>query len=136
VTLVVDASITLAWLFDDEGDSVSELALDLTMRSGATAPLIWRIEVANGLRSAMRRRRITIQQRDAWLPVLSKLPVTEDLFTNQLAWSKTLALSDQYALTLYDAAYLELAIRTGLTLASNDKDLNEAGRAVGIQTLR
>jgi predicted nucleic acid-binding protein len=136
MTLVIDASIALAWVFGDEQDSVSQSVLELVSDNGAIVPAIWRIEVANGLRSAMRRKRISQSDRTYALHELADLPINDDPDTNKYAWSTIVALSDQYDLTPYDASYLELVVRRNATLASNDKDLNQAAKAIGIRTLR
>jgi predicted nucleic acid-binding protein len=104
--------------------------------SGAVVPSLWRAEVANGLQIAIRRKRIDAVFRSRALQHLELLPITVDRETDTYVWSSTLALADRFDLTIYDAAYLELAERRGLPLASLDKELNAAARALGVSVGR
>lgn len=135
MTLVIDASITLAWFFADEVSIGTEEIMQRVGKSGASVPQIWRIEVANGFRSAIRRKRITRPERDGALAKLEALPIEDDTETSTLAWSKIVALSDRYDLTPYDAAYLELAIRLGADLATRDDALGKAATSAGVTTV-
>ncbi len=99
---------------------------------GAVVPSHWRLEVANGFRTALRRGRISLEYRDSSLRDLAALPIEIDTHTALHAWDTTLALSDRFGLTPYDAAYLELAIRRKLPLASFDDALRDAGAVVGV----
>ena len=130
MSVVVDASLTLAWYFDDETTPETEAVLDQVARGGAVAPMLWRLEVANGLQSAVRRRRIDAAYRDGALAQLSRLSIAIDPETITYAWTTTLELSERFALTVYDAAYLELAQRLRLPLASLDGALRAAGAAL------
>lgn len=86
--------------------------------------------------TAVRRRRITADYRDASLTDLSHFPITIDRNgIDGAAWTSTMALADRFGLTLYDAAYVELAERRGLPLASLDQAMCAAGRALGIDIL-
>ncbi len=99
---------------------------------GCVVPGLWRLEVLNGLRTAMRRASITIAQRDEALAILGEWPLTVDHETDQRAWTDTLRLADRFGLTPYDAAYLELAARRGLPLATLDRELIAAASAAGV----
>ena len=132
---VVDASIAMSWYFDDEKSPSSDDVLDAVGRSGATVPAHWRLEVANSLRTAVNRGRVASAYRDSVLEQLSNLPIEIDPETVKHAWGATLALSDKHRLTPYDAAYLELAIRKRVTLATLDKVLKSAALAEGIEVL-
>jgi predicted nucleic acid-binding protein len=123
MSLVIDSSMTLAWYFEDEKTAASLAVLERVVETGAIVPALWRLEVASGLQVAVRRRRITVAYRDASLSDLRMLPVTVDPQTDDHAWAETLALSDRYGLTPYDAAYLELARRRQLPLATLDEAL-------------
>lgn len=90
-------------------------------------PHHWRLEVANMLRTAIRRKRMSLSARDETLTALAMLPVTVDRQTWAMAWSATIALSDRHQLTPYDAAYLELAARLSIPLATRDRALQRAG---------
>ena len=132
---VVDASIVMSWYFEDEKSLGSDSILDAVGRSGATVPAHWRLEIANSLRTAVSRGRVPSAYRDAVLEQLSNLPIEVDPETAKHAWRATLALSDQHRLTPYDAAYLELAIRKRVSLATLDKALKSAALAEGIDVL-
>jgi predicted nucleic acid-binding protein len=92
-------------------------------------PALWRLEVLDGLQVAVRRGRINIAYRDASLTDLSSLVIAIDPGTNHQAWSATLQLCDRFGLTPYDAAYLELARRRRLPLATLDGELVRAAQA-------
>lgn len=135
MTFVLDASITLAWFHKDERTGALEGLLLQATQSGPWAPSLWPLEVANGLQQSMRRGRITLVQRNAALSALALMPVAIDPETGIQAWSTTLELSTQFTLTVYDAAYLELAIRRGLPLATLDRELRAAASAAGVPLL-
>jgi predicted nucleic acid-binding protein len=135
VSLVLDSSATLAWLYQDEvSDSIRRI-FDLISTDGAWVPSLWRLEVANGLQIGTRRRRIDASYRSAALADLSKYDIAIDQETDGFAWTTTLQLADRFGLTLYDAAYLELAQRRHLPLATLDQQLRAAAMAVGVALL-
>jgi predicted nucleic acid-binding protein len=135
MSLVVDASLTLAWYFEDERTPAVDDLLDRVVREGTIVPSLWRLEVVNGLQVAIRRGRIDAAYRDRALQQLGLLPITVDAETVTRAWTTTLGLADRFGLTLYDAIYLELAQRRALPLATLDRALRSAGRALGISLL-
>ena len=98
-------------------------------------PSIWRLEVANVLRNSVRRRRCSDDYAERCLQRLGRLRITIDSETDRHAWGDTRALSREHNLTLYDAAYLELAIRLRRPLASRDAALLSAARTVGIDAV-
>jgi len=100
--------------------------------AGAVVPALWRLEVLNGLQVAVRRGRISIAYRNASLTDLSSLVIAIDPGTNHQAWSATLQLCDRFGLTPYDAAYLELAQRRRLPLATLDGELVRAAQAENV----
>lgn len=132
MSLVLDASLALAWLFDDERKPAVVAVLADIEAYGARVPGLWRLEVANSLQMALRRRRIDAAFRDQALQRLAVLPIVIDTDTNHHAWKTTLRLADRFGLTLYDAAYLELAQRHTLPLASLDRELRAAAHALGL----
>ena len=132
VNLVVDASMTLAWYFEDEQTPASLDVLRDVSRDGAIVPSLWRLEVGSGFQAALRRRRITEAFRDASLTDLATLAISIDTETDHHAWTTTLHLSDRFSLTIYDAAYLELARRLGLPLATGDAPLARAATNCGV----
>jgi predicted nucleic acid-binding protein len=99
---------------------------------GAWVPALWRLEVANVLEMGVRRNRHDAAFRDATLVDLEQLSIHVDPETDRHAWSATLRLAERHKLTLYDAAYLELAQRRGLPLATLDEDLRAAASAEGV----
>lgn len=135
MNLVLDGSVTLAWCFADETTPAIDALMLRVAREGATAPAIWRLEVANGLRSAMRRGRVTKETRDGHLADLRDMNIESDPETDRFAWSTTLRLADRHGLTPYDASYLELALRLNLPLASLDRALRDAAQAEGVPLL-
>jgi predicted nucleic acid-binding protein len=132
VSLVVDSSMTLAWYFDDERTAPSIAVLNQVADGGAVVPALWRLEVLNGLQVAVRRGRIDVDYRDASLDDLRSLVIAIDPGTNRQAWSATLRLCDRFGLTPYDAAYLELALRRQLPLATLDRELVRAAQAESV----
>jgi len=132
MSVVIDASLTLAWYFDDETTPAADAVLDQVSEAGAVVPTLWRLEVANAFQSALRRRRITTRYRDESLTELAAMPITVDEDTDTYAWTTTLRLAERFGLTLYDAAYLELAQRRSLPLASLDKALRDAAASLNL----
>jgi predicted nucleic acid-binding protein len=135
MSLVLDSSATLAWIYSDEvAEGVRQL-FDTVADTGAFVPALWRLEVANSLTIAVRRGRIDAEFRRAALDDLALLDITTDSHTDTHAWAETLQLADRFRLTMYDAAYLELAHRRGVPLATLDQDLSSAALALGLRVL-
>ena len=135
MSLVLDSSVTLAWIYSDETTEAIRLLFDTLADDGAVVPRLWRLEVANSLTVAVRRRRIDADFRRAALADLALLDIRTDPDTDTYAWTGTLGLADRFRLTVYDAAYLELAQRSGLPLATLDEALLTAAAALRIGTL-
>ncbi len=135
MSLVLDSSATLAWIFADETtDAIREL-FDAVADHGAFVPSLWRLEIANSLTGAMRRGRIDPEFRRAALADLAFLEISVDDRTDSNAWGVTLDFADRFRLTVYDAAYVELAVRRGIPLATLDMDIRAAGAALGLSLL-
>ena len=135
MSFVVDSSVTLAWVYSDETtEAVREVLASLT-EGGAWVPALWRLEVANVLEMGVRRGRHDAAFRDATLADLALLPISVDPETDRQAWSATLRLAERHKLTMYDAAYLELAQRRGVPLATLDAELRDAATAEGVSLL-
>lgn len=132
MSLVIDSSITLAWFFEDERTERADVVMRQVAKTGAVVPALWRLEIANALQSALRRKRINAAFRDASIADLRSFPIAVDSETDRHAWGTSLTLAERCQLTLYDAAYLELAQRLRLPLASLDQDLRAASRAIGV----
>ena len=135
MSFVIDASLTLAWYFEDEAKPATDALLDRLALNGAVVPALWRLEVGNAFQTAIRRKRVDAAFRDAALAELAAMPISVDPETDIHAWSTTLRLSERFALSLYDAAYLELAQRRGLPLASLDKELWAAAHTLNVTLL-
>lgn len=130
---VIDASIALAWLLPDEETDKAEKVIILAKLSGPVAPALFPLEVANALRSNMRRGRIDAAYRDAALEQLEKASVARDLEAyDPEVLRETVRLSDRHDLTVYDAAYLELALRHDAPLGTLDDDLRSAAAAENV----
>jgi len=135
MTLVLDSSVTLAWVYSDETTKPVRRVFDLITSNGAWVPALWRLEVANILEMGVRRGRNDAAFRDSTLADLSLLPITLDAETDRQASGATLQLAARHRLTLYDAAYLELALRRSLPMATLEIDLRTAAQAEGVKLL-
>jgi predicted nucleic acid-binding protein len=129
---VLDGSVTLAWLFHDEKDPYADAIVARLPAVAMLVPRLWRLEIANVLLVGERRKRCSQADTTAWLSFLSGLPIVVDSATEARAWTDTLSLARQHGLTAYDAAYLELALRESLPLATLDAKLEAAATAVGV----
>jgi predicted nucleic acid-binding protein len=132
IMLVVDASIALTWCFEDEVTEATEAIGTRVDSEGAVVPDLWRLEVANALLLAERRGRLKRSNMEQRLELLAALPIAIDADTAIRAWTDTLLLARAERLTLYDAAYLELAIRRDVELATLDRELRRAARKMGV----
>jgi len=135
MNLVLDCSATLAWVYGDETTEAVSAVFEAVGSGGAWVPALWRLEVANVLEMGVRRSRHDTAFRDATLTDLALLPIRLDPETDHHAWGATARLAARHRLTLYDAAYLELARRKDLPLATLDHDLRAAALAEGVPLL-
>ena len=133
MSLVLDSSATLAWIYSDETTERIRRLFDAVADDGAVVPALWRLEVANSLTVAVRRGRIDADFQRAALVDLALLDITTDDQTGVQAWGETLNMADRFQLTVYDAAYLELAERRTLPLATLDAELRAAAKALGVR---
>ena len=131
--MVLDASVTVAWCFEDEATPLTEGILDLVAK-GATlvVPTVWPLEVANAMLSAERKKRINIAQATAFLRRVAAFPISIDPMPFGRAFEQILSVGRQHELTAYDAAYLELALREALPLATLDEDLGRSANRAGV----
>jgi predicted nucleic acid-binding protein len=127
--LVLDSSIVGCWCFPDESSPVADAAFEQVEPEGAIVPLLWWFEVRNVLVINERRGRIDPPGSAAFLADLETLPIT---FDRQSDSATVLALAREHRLTVYDAAYLELARRLEAPLATLDRRLAAAARAAGV----
>ena len=129
MSLVLDASITACWAFRDEDHPDARLAFDRIRTEEAVVPCLWWFEVRNILIVNERRRRLTETDTSAFLSNLSRLRLRMDRAPDE---SAVLRLVRAYRLSVYDAAYLELAQRERLPLATLDADLRKAAAGAGV----
>lgn len=131
---IPDASATLPWRFEDEATPWTESLLERILGGEAVSvPAHWPLEVANALLMAQRRGRVTADQIDEFIDDLAALPIVLEEPRRPSEWREVLGLAEKHRLTAYDAAYLDLAKRTGLPLASLDGALRRAARAEGVE---
>ena len=135
MTFVVDASVTLAWCFEDESSERADRVRHRLASEDAIVPSIWPLEVANGLRSAERRNRVAAGELPGLRQLLSALPIRVEPISLDAALSDVLEMARALELTAYDAAYLALAVRRGLPLATVDERLRDAAERAGIELL-
>ena len=133
---VLDASVAVAWCFDDETTKFTEGVLDL-ISAGAEAlvPSIWPLEISNALLVAERRKRIALAKVTALLFRIAGLPINVTRTDSKQAIEQILPMARQQGLSQYDAAYVELAVREGLALATLDGELQRAAKATGVELL-
>lgn len=129
---VLDCSATLPWVFGSEATKATDALLDRLARgSKAWVPALWHLELANVLLGAKRRGRIDQAGIEQFLGALALYDIAVDPDTMTNAWAKSLSLAESYGLSVYDAAYLELALRRGLPLATLDTALAAAMKQAG-----
>ncbi len=135
MNLVLDASVTLAWAFEEEGRELALEVLDLLDASEAVAPGIWPLEVANGLLSAERRKRISPPDANRFAALVMELPIVVEPTDRRRPFESIRLLARSHGLSAYDSAYLELALRLGVPLATLDRRLAAAARRAGGEVL-
>jgi predicted nucleic acid-binding protein len=134
--LVLDASVALAAVLPDEADAALAGAMMTRVADeAAVVPALWHIEVGNGLLVQERRGRLMAGMAKRIIRHLQRMPIMTDAETSLHAWDASFALAAELGLTLYDACYLELAIRVGLPLASFDGALRRAAVSRGVGLL-
>jgi predicted nucleic acid-binding protein len=127
--LVVDASVVVAWLFDDEDEPLADRALDRLVKEGAWAPQLWHLETRNSLLTAERRGRLSMRGVKERLDALKGLPIRTDADPDL---ESAFDLARAHELSIYDALYLELAKRESAELATLDGALGLAALAEGV----
>lgn len=132
MNFILDTSVTLAWCFADEATPATQQLLEKLSSEKAFVPSIWLLEVTNVLLMAERKKRIQYADIIQFVTLLHTLPIEIDDAGNEKCFHEILGLAYTQKLTTYDTAYLELAMRKGLPLASRDKDLCTAAKKLGI----
>ena len=135
MSLVLDNSVTMAWAFPGETTRAIEDIFLQVEGHGAWVPALWHYEVANALQMSVRKQRCTPIFRDRTLADLAVLPVdTEEVQTERI-WIAAVRLAERHRLTAYDAAYLEIALRRRIPLATLDDELRLAAEREGVTLL-
>lgn len=135
MSFVVDCSVAVTWCFADEASPAADALLDRMQEAGAVVPALWHLEIGNVLLQAERRGRLTAADQAARVALLRRLPLETDAETTSRALGEILLLARAQRLTTYDAAYLELAARRGLPLATRDRALQAAAEQLGVALL-
>jgi predicted nucleic acid-binding protein len=135
VPFVLDASVALSWHFEDEVSPYADSVLDRLGRDTAHVPSLWSLEVTNGLVLAERKRLLTSARFLRAVELSLSLPVVVHEFSLGRVLDNVAGLAREYNLAAYDAAYLDLAIREGLPIATQDDDLLAATRRAGLPDL-
>lgn len=127
--IVVDVSVAASWIFADERDAYAIGAADHVAKHGGLVPALWRWEMQNVLLFALRRKRISDDLLAQHVADLQELPLDFDFSPG---FGVELALAREHNLTVYDAAYLELAMRRACKLATKDEELARAAKSAGV----
>ena len=135
MSFVLDASVALLWLMpetNEAGVDYASSALKALRKSQALVPSLWALEVANVVAKVESKGIVMEADSQRFIALLGRLNILTDQATAAHALGDTLNLARRYKLSAYDAAYLELALRTGLTLATLDADLARAATTAGV----
>jgi predicted nucleic acid-binding protein len=133
---VLDASVVFAWCFVDEASPAADALLDRIAAEGAVVPSVWSLEIADVLLVAERRRRIDATASTRFVDMLARLPIAVDDETVHRALGDTIQLARAIKLAAHDAAYLELARRRALPIATRDEAMRRAAQALRIRLLK
>ena len=131
---VLDCSVTMAWCFENEADPRADAVLNSMSNATACVPCVWGLEVANVLLVGERRKRLTEADVSAFLSRMQKLPIEQEPMPDMETINRVLALARRHGLSAYDAAYLELAMRLAIPLATLDAKLQAAARTAGVKS--
>jgi len=131
---VLDCSFTMAWLFEDEGNQATDDILHQMKERIAVVPTIWPLEVANVLLMAQKHKRISAATASGFVDALAALPIIVDETTSTRAMHSIYTIAESNRLAIYDAAYLELAVREKIPLLSLDQDMVKAAKKMNVST--
>jgi len=134
--IVVDASVALAWCFPDEASNYADSVLVAIETQTLIVPAIWAVEIANALLVGERRKRIRQPDVRRFVELLKDLNIAEDAQAVADTVNNIFPLAQKYRLSAYDAAYLDVAVRRDIPLATLDGDLQKAALAAGIKTFK
>lgn len=134
-SFIIDCSMTMAWFFPDKATSATQSIQDRLISEAVLVPSLWYLEVTNVLAMAEKRKRTASADSAQFLQLLQKFDIQRDESWQSRAFDHLLPLCRSHGLTSYDAAYLDLAFRSQLSLASLDVDLKKAAKTLGISLL-
>lgn len=129
---VLDASMTAAWCFSNEATPATTALLRSLRQRSAIVPALWHAETGNLLLQGEKRGRITEASCTAFVETLAELPIETDHEGIRRGHGAVLSLARHHGLTVYDATYLELAVRLNLPLATRDQELIAVSRVIGV----
>ena len=132
---VVDNSVVMAWCFEDEVSEYADATLECLEDAEAVVPAIWPLEVGNVLLVAERKRRLDKADVVRFLELVSSLPLSVEQESPERMLTDIIALARDLRLSTYDASYLDLAMRLGLPIATQDTSLTKAARKCGVPLL-
>ena len=131
---VLDNSVVVGWFLEDQATPYTDVVSVLLEQDQAVVPALWELEFANVLRTACRKERLTADEAHQIIEPICALPILIDRETPGPA--ELLALALRYNLSSYDAAYLELALRLQIRIATKDEPLRAAAEAAGVGVVR
>lgn len=134
MAFILDCSVAMSWCFADEGDDYTDGVLNRLRSENAVVPTVWSLEVANVLLVGERRKRLTEAQSAHFLKLLDDLPIRPD-DPGAAKIAQVVGVGRAHGVSAYDAAYLELAARLGLPLATRDLGLAVAAAGLGVSVL-
>ncbi|MCL5102673.1 MAG: type II toxin-antitoxin system VapC family toxin [Armatimonadetes bacterium] len=132
---VLDCSVAMSWCFEDEGDSYARFVQDEIGSRGVIVPSIWCMELINALVVGERRGRLAPAESAEFLSMIRKLPIEAEAVPPKQTLDDILSLARSHNLSAYDAAYLQLAMRSHLPIATLDVRLADAARQIGVPLL-
>lgn len=133
MAFVLDASMTMAWCFDDERTEESEaVGLALSLSEQAVVPSMWSVEVCNAALRGLRRNRLTASEVFSFVRALERFPIRQSDPMTPSMILQLLEVARTYSLSAYDASYLNLALHLSLPLATLDARLREAAEQAGV----
>ncbi len=133
---VLDNSVAMRWLLASEKVSdqkYAEQVLESMRHVDALTPNLWHLEAVSVLLGAEKRGEVSLGEIERFISQLENLPIHVDTLTAHQAFSRTLSLSRAYKISSYDASYLELAMREGLSLSTLDKKLTKAAKKADVE---
>lgn len=135
MSFVMDCSVALSWYFSDEATDSTQALRERLVEESIYVPSLWPLEVTNAVLEALRRKRVTENELPGLLADLRQLPDEIDRETDSMVWEDSFDLAKRFGLSVYDATYLELAVRKELPIATLDKALAKASLEAGVRVL-